>query len=133
MIHWCCKKASFTEEIIDVEASVLHPVFQTIFLYLAPIGMINVVFICLLDSFVCFSCNSKRCEELFEILSMYSITLFMAIVLRGSDPISRNKVYGCLSLELEKLCKKMLLDILKLFPSGLKDATTSYFYHIEEH
>ena len=39
---------------------------------------------------------------------------------------------GRLFLNLWKLCKKMFLDIFKLFPHRFRDATALYFYPIEK-
>ena len=50
----------------------------------------------------------------------------MAMISMGSDSILSGKVYGGLFLHLKKLCKEMLLDIFKLFPSIFRDATTPY-------
>ena len=38
-----------------------------------------------------------------------------------------------LFVNLQKFCKKMFLDIFKLFPSRFRDATTPYFHPIEKH
>ena len=46
----------------------------------------------------------------------------------GSDASLHRSVYAICFFDLEELCKKMLLDICKRFPSGLKDATTPYFH-----
>ena len=49
--------------------------------------------------------------------------------------ISSQEVGRCIVLffHLEKLLKKMLLDIFKLFPSGLRDAIAPHFHPIEKH
>ena len=59
---------------------------------------------------------------------------FHGIDLYGNRPPSRSKkVYYHLFLDLEKLWKKMPLDIFKLLPSRLMDAHSPYFHPIEKH
>ena len=53
----------------------------------------------------------------------------MVMISMGSDIVRM----GHLFFDLEMLCKKMILDIFKLFPSVLRDVITPHFHPIEKY
>ena len=82
--------------VIHHEASDLHPIYETSFLYLASNQhttlLLYVFWIFFLASHAILE---SRCVELFWILSMYSKALSMTMISMGSDSVSRRRrMYG---------------------------------------
>ena len=80
----------------DHEASVIHPIFQTIIAYL-PYIWNSIFYFCTWWTFflTCHAIRGSECEVSFGISSMNSITLSMPMITKESDPISRcRSTYG---------------------------------------